>query len=208
MRRQLCPMTVNLIGRPGARGGAIEAAASTSSVPRAVASHVYRDACAWAAALMRARRSSSPRSRSSPARSVSVSGASTPVRPSTTASAWPAMSRRDRGRAARGRLGDRHAPALVRRRAREHPRPPVEVDHLVVVDVPGQADPALGARASWICALELLALVALAHDHRLERRGGVGFSATSASISTSNRFTGTSRPTRRRAASATSRRPA
>ena len=98
------------------------------------------------------------------------------------------------GRAARGGLGERHAPALARRRAREHPGPPVEVDELVVVDVAGEVDPALGAGLVDL-GLELLAAVALADDHRLERRGARACSRTSASMSSSKRFTGTSRPT-------------
>ena len=45
----------------------------------------------------------------------------------------------DRGRAAGGRLGDGHAPALARRGAGEDPGPPVEVDLVVLVDAAREA---------------------------------------------------------------------
>ena len=51
----------------------------------------------------------------------------------------------------------------------QHPGPPVEVDHVVVVQVPGERDVALGTGVVDL-RLELLAAVALAHDDELEVR--------------------------------------
>ena len=77
----------------------------------------------------------------------------------------------DRRRAAGGRLGERHAPALPGRRRGDDPRPPVEVDELVVAEVPGEARPSARRRGSRTSSSRAGPLVALADDRRARGRG-------------------------------------
>ena len=130
-----------------------------------------------------ARSASSASTRSSAAPSCVGSSTSRPVRSCDDRVAVAGDARRDRGRAARGGLGDRHAPALVRRRAREHPRAPVEIEQRRVVDPARQRDPVVGAELAHL-RLERLALVALADDHRAQRGLARPCTSASASIST------------------------
>ena len=76
-------------------------------------------------------------------------------------------ARRDRGRPARARLRDRHAPSLARGRAGDDPRAPVQVQELLVGHVTREPDPAIGAGLTQL-RLEVVAPVPLADDHRLE----------------------------------------
>ena len=122
------------------------------------------------------------------------SSTSRPVRSSTIASVWPAM------RVATA--GVPHAAASVivmpqpscARRAREHPRPPVEVEQRRVVDATGQRDPLGRRRAPRPGARARRARSPRPRSPPAARAGAPSRSA-SASISTSKRFTGTSRPT-------------
>ena len=165
--------------RHGWRRRSIASAASTSRVPRAVAAQVNRAACSRApAAEPVAQRGVGEHGVDARPRSSSRPSASSPVRPSSTASTCPAIAGDDRGRAARRGLGERscpnpRAPRRSRaarpggrgRRARRRSRRP------------GRLDPALGAGLVDL-GLELVAPVALAHDHRLERPDARGLSAT------------------------------
>ena len=159
---------------PGRPRRAIAAAASTSSVPRAVASHVYRAACVRAASLMRVRRSV--------------------VAQDPVEARRAARRRRDRGCRSRRRP--------PRRRGRRRRSPPAGVPHaaasVMVIPHPSRADALAraprpagrgrpssssstrpgrlihdSARAAWICASRSSRGVALADDHRFER-GMVG----------------------------------
>ena len=77
----------------------------------------------------------------------------------------------DRRRPARGRLRDRHPPALTSRGAREHPRAPVEVDELGVGDPARELDVRAGVAVLDVLD-ERLAFIAFADDHRARGPGG------------------------------------
>ena len=135
-------------GRRGhERGGA---AARPARAPRACLAP-WLPTCSGGRARVRASTCRARRSSSETIRSIALrerrraSSASRPVSPSTMASSWPGDARGDRRRTAGGGLGDASSPSRPWRRPRERPRPAVEVDLLRLVDVAGQADPALGA---------------------------------------------------------------
>ena len=124
-----------------------------------------------------------------------ASSTSRPVRPSTTASVVPGDARGDRRRAARGGLGDRHPPAFVRRRAREHPRAPVEVDERRRRRRgPGSE---IQSRRAELVRSAPRAPRARSPRRRSPRaaRDGVPCTRRARRSSRSKRFTGTSRPT-------------
>ena len=145
--------------------------ASTSSVPRAVAPHVSCRACSSArraqsgpaARRRRARVRARPRSSEGPS-------TRSPVSSSSTASCVSGDAGRDRRRAARRRLGDRHAPAFVGGRARDHPRAAVQRRAARRRRrQPGSVIQS-SAPSSSRSDSESLAFVALADDDRAERR--------------------------------------
>ena len=72
-----------------------------------------------------------------------------------------------RRRATRSRLGDRHPPAFVSRRAGEEPGAAIPIDFLVLVHEAGEAQPTFGPRVGN-ALLDDAAVVALAHDHSFE----------------------------------------
>jgi len=74
----------------------------------------------------------------------------------------------DGRRGARARLRDRHAPPLTERGRGQHPRPAVELEERVVVEVAGQVQPVAGP-GGGDPRLQRRPFVALADDHRLER---------------------------------------
>ena len=106
-----------------------DSAASTSSVPRAVAAHVNRSA--WRRAPVgRAGRAARgrPRTRSSAATQLVGAVGEEPGHALGDGVGVTGDAGGDRRGAARGRLGHRHPPTLAGRGAGQHPRPPVEVD--------------------------------------------------------------------------------
>ncbi len=100
---------------------------------------------------------------------------------------------RHRRGAARGGLGDRHAPALVRRRRGERPtRGGTASSRSASSRRPGRLIQSAASPLDDL-ALERVPLVALPHDHR-PQAGWRALTLTSASIRRSNRFTGHESP--------------